>query len=1031
MEPGGRPGEHGGSFDDGDMDQDGGVDDMRAITSLVAILCGFVVVAGRFVSPSAQSSVEPESPELDAEYGGRPSLLSLLEREVVESMHAVSGDTETDGLAHDGYIRAGDHLNTESFKPPISISGRGLVVVDAGLSNGNIAAEEKDGTLHPTYDSTDADQINRKDGAANSGFPHETRPQRLRRRLSADVSPESRDHFIAARRKVRRNRPDLSPVADDEADGKVDNIFRPDGFGAPDHHERPREFSPVGSQARANTDARAHAPAHAEAHAQAGPARAVTQHVAPETIIPPSSSDRPAGNSHYTRDPIVIPASFACKTKSCCMGQSSLGGKRSCCNKLRAGYRWTSGRCKKVPCTKKSCCTYRNRQAKRDGQAFRMGKCCDALKGWEWKRIRGSGKCVRASPLINPSKTIPSPKTPPIVPSPTPPVVLSPISPIAPSPTPPTVPSPTPPIITPSLPQPTESGFSSSNPNKGATGASCQEDEDCLSATCVMETCREGRLGDRASCFVARDCDSGSCTTFALVSSAERVCCPGGQFFRIDGRAYCAQGPEGALCSDDWHCLSATCVMGTCREGRLGDRAACSVDSDCDSGRCGPFALASSTESVCCSGGQHFEIGGIAYCAQGPEGAMCSDDSHCRSGSSCALADYSPDATQVCCSSSNVMQFVQINQGGDGTTGFTANYCTGVVKDGGYCGFNAQCQSDVCVDNTCQPGKLEATEPCDDSSDCLNSACGLWSYSSEVGKNKVCCPSGGTVTGSIPGDGDDEEEGFATEVYCTGQPMRSPCHSAVMCASNESGESACALEEYTAGANMVCCPSGRSVPVRPLIARDCFEYTVTDGKGNTDTAMLCFDIAGNELDLVKYCTGMDSGMACRINDQCSSGVCVDGKCMDSPGGPWSSCDEDADCAGERAACGKGSYDADASNVCCPTGSETVDLPKAGSESERGGDIHRYCTSLPPNTPCYDDNMCGVVDERTGRQSACGLEEYVLGARRVCCPGGEAVRVFQPGSDFESDNYCAGLDTGRACGRDVLCLSGSCVNGVCA
>ncbi len=175
-------------------------------------------------------------------------------------------------------------------------------------------------------------------------------------------------------------------------------------------------------------------------------------------------------------------------------------------------------------------------------------------------------------------------------------------------------------------------------------GTTCWSDAMCASGYCrgnaggtKKGVC--GKLNVGQSCGVDGDCKNGHCARASATDGAKKVCCRSGKSGRYGGFDYCYGMADGTTCWSDAMCATGFCrgstlvKKGVC--GKLGDRASCSKDNECKSGRgCGRLTAADGAKTVCCpSGTKSGRYFGFDYCYGMPKGSVCHTDSMCKSDS--------------------------------------------------------------------------------------------------------------------------------------------------------------------------------------------------------------------------------------------------------------------------------------------------------------------------------------------------------------------------------------------------------------
>lgn len=491
---------------------------------------------------------------------------------------------------------------------------------------------------------------------------------------------------------------------------------------------------------------------------------------------------------------------------------------------------------------------------------------------------------------------------------------------------------------------------------------------------------------EAASCSSNADCTNSVCA-HKHISSGGLVCCPSGAdkyLFSPYRKDVCTGQPVGELCAgEDRLCASGVCFEGSCLASRRESGEACERNAHCMSTSCinqvcsnGPALVGNA-----CDDGNDCANGVCAHKTIASGDLVC-----CPSGASDYL--FSPHSKDVCTG----QPVGELCAGEDGLCAsgvcFQGKCLESPQSDGASCERNGHCVSLSCVSGLCTSGPANAGAACDDGYDCANRVC---AHSSIAGP-KVCCPSGASDYLFSP---------HSKEV-CTGQPV---------------GE-LCAGED-------VLCDSGV-----------CFQGACLEGRQNT-------------------------GQSCERNTHCTSLSCVVGVCSNGLGLANATCDDNSDCA--NGVCGYATISG--TLVCCLSGASEYlyspiskevctgqpegelcadedDLCRSGvclagtclAEQQAAGEAcenNSHCSSFScvggvcasgiagPGEPCDDTGDCA--------NGVCGLSSLAE-RKSICCPSGSSDYLYSP----ISEEVCTGQETGSACGgENVLCASGSCVNGVCA
>jgi hypothetical protein len=130
-------------------------------------------------------------------------------------------------------------------------------------------------------------------------------------------------------------------------------------------------------------------------------------------------------------------------------------------------------------------------------------------------------------------------------------------------------------------------------------------------------------------------CELGACGRSEALTDSPFVCCTSGQasYEGWNLKNVCTDLLPGAACNgEDDLCWSKTCgTDGVCT--KQVDAYPCFVDDDCQSNVCGKVEATLDASYVCCPNSEtvYADIAGVCT-AFGGEGAVCFDDSTCKSG---------------------------------------------------------------------------------------------------------------------------------------------------------------------------------------------------------------------------------------------------------------------------------------------------------------------------------------------------------------------------------------------------------------
>lgn len=530
-------------------------------------------------------------------------------------------------------------------------------------------------------------------------------------------------------------------------------------------------------------------------------------------------------------------------------------------------------------------------------------------------------------------------------------------------------------------------------------------------------------------------------------------------------RYFCTDQPDGTDCGvTDAVCASGSCVRGKCSSSASVVESTCSSSADCAGSSCGYDWFSPNAPSVCCPPGATTTVYTSSdWLLPGSSNDDMYDDVFDYYGSSRTHGGYYSTY------SSSYQTFCS-NQ-----------------RDGTACGETDDiCASGACVGGVCTSYKLPAGSGCGTNNDCSDGICGYQEFSLDA--PTVCCPPGGSVsvyTGSYEG----WPSGY--QHFCSGKPIGSACGEtdsicasnmcvAGQCASqklvgnstcmtnNDCLDGACGYQDYSTNAVAVCCLSGATLNV------------YSGGADGWPSSALSYD--------ADFCTEQPQGAACgRTDGICESNACVAGTCQAAKLVANSPCTIKNDC--ERDACGYESFSPNALTVCCASGA-TVRLSTISNDDwdwmddddfsalpttrnlnhyygGGGGGYYsgyysssstalNFCTGQPNGADCgvsddiCDSNACVLRKCASAKLAAnspcsvdndcaggsCGFETFSISSSTVCCPSGATTSIYTSSVDgWASSQYrafCTSQPIGTACGTtDGLCVSSSCVGGVCA
>ena len=209
-----------------------------------------------------------------------------------------------------------------------------------------------------------------------------------------------------------------------------------------------------------------------------------------------------------------------------------------------------------------------------------------------------------------------------------------------------------------------------------------------------------------------------------------------------------------------------------------------------------------------------------------------------------------------------------------------------------------------------------------------------------------------------------------------------------------------------------------------------------ESSSSTGSGSTCTDGARNGAEIGVDCGGgckSCPGGACEAGDTCASGHCVDGVCCESAcSGVCEACSATAKGAGEDGACGAVAAGEDPRGDCEDQGAESCD-------DDGACDGARKCRRYEAGTACGAAQSCEGGDQVN--VDACdGAGTCVDGGTTACapyaCAGASCRTDCAADADCAAGSYCEAQvcvplkPDGGACGAEVECASGHCVDGVC-
>ncbi|MBK6577830.1 MAG: putative metal-binding motif-containing protein [Sandaracinaceae bacterium] len=467
-------------------------------------------------------------------------------------------------------------------------------------------------------------------------------------------------------------------------------------------------------------------------------------------------------------------------------------------------------------------------------------------------------------------------------------------------------------------------------------GNACDEGSDCGSSHCQNNFCCSG--GD--CCAMASQCP-------AIYSSAS-VCiddatCQGTRSDAICTGNVC--GTQAAI-QDDSGCGTMTeadtCASfpsvfcnGMSTQSRPSCQAACTLDSQCDSGsHCDGLCIPDITDGGvcdensdcltdhcqngrCCAGGDCCAT--PANCpASYSANSTCGDTSTCqgtRSDATCTASICGTQAGVPDDSGCNVSS-VSSNCGAypsatcAGTADQSAPVCSSSCSTDSNCDANAHCDNGVCILD------VPNGDVCDEDSDCTAGHC----------QNGYCCASGDCCSAAT-----NCPASYRSAAACTSNSTCQGSRTDATCTSNQCGTTAPINDDRG-------CTAG-------LMALSCgaFPDRFCDGQ-ETQTPPVC-------------------AAACTLDSQCMANAHCDAVCVPDQGN-GTSCDEDSDCAGAHCqngfCCASGDCCAVAANCPGSYGAASTCNTAATCQGTRSDAACNASFQCATQTGVPDDTGCGVL-----------------------------------------------------------------------
>lgn len=542
-------------------------------------------------------------------------------------------------------------------------------------------------------------------------------------------------------------------------------------------------------------------------------------------------------------------------------------------------------------------------------------------------------------------------------------------------------------------------------------GVACTAGAQCMSNYCVDGVCCGAACtGACQACSVAKKGSGfeGQCGFVAANTDPDNECsaeCNGsGACLVITGNS-----PNGTVCTTGSTCVSGNCVDGVCCDAACtGTCEACTAakkGSGTD-GTCGNIAADTNPDGECING----KCSGSGTCKY-YNGLACTTAAQCLSGNCADGYCCGAPCTETCraCSAAKkgtgvngVCEPIVINTDPDNEcpTGECsgAGFCTWSSLNGAPCTTGSTCSSGSCVDGVCCNTTCTGTCRACTAAKKGSGADGTCSYIGAATDPDNECP-----TGECNGSGVCGMNGNANGTPCaTGSTCVSGfCVDGVCCDTTCAGTcQACTAAKKGSGANGTC---GNITAV-----------TDPDNECNPG------DCNGSGA----CASGNANGTVCTTGTSCTSGFCVDGVCCDAAcTGTCQACTAAKKGSGVNGTCGSIAYDTNpdgecVSGKCSGTGSCQYYnglTCTTGSECLSGNCVDGYCCGNVCAEKCM---ACSAAKKGGGSNGVCGAIASGTDPDNECF------------LDCSAANACVLVTNGNACGVNIDCASGHCVEGIC-
>ena len=462
--------------------------------------------------------------------------------------------------------------------------------------------------------------------------------------------------------------------------------------------------------------------------------------------------------------------------------------------------------------------------------------------------------------------------------------------------------------------------------SSGAADQTCTPDAPCANDLVCIGTRCQAKLENGLYCGTSSDncvselCVAGLCSSGALGETCAPDAACEAELVCLNGRCR-AKLPEGQYCADAEHCESGFCLFEKCSaasgEGDIPDDDYCEGDEQCLSGIClNSRCSAPLANGLYCASPDHCESAScvLGFCSSGGVGESCTPtdacatedlvcmDSKCQAKLDDGLSCFGLD--ERCVSGACVVGVC--TSGGDGQTCDPAaacaddlvcinSKCQAKLEDGQYCGEDGGiCASALCVTSFCTSGAdgqtCDPAAACEAELVCLDGRCraklpdGQFCVDAEHCESGFClfqkCSTASGV-GDIP-DGDYCEGGDqCLSGICLNSKCSAPLADGLYCYDAAHCESlACVMGFCSSGADGQHCTPDDACATEDLICVD------SRCRAKLPEGQYCMDAAHCEsgfclFDKCSSASGVGDipdGQTCATDDQCLSGICLNAKC---------------------------------------------------------------------------------------------------------------------------------------------------------